>query len=601
MSWTSASLPGSVRYFQAVAIDFDGTLSDGGTVPCSLLQLLLELREAGLRVVLVTGRILSELRSHFADVDHYVDMVVAENGAVLATRDGSSLLSQPTDPRLDIALAHASVTFRRGQVLVACSGVEELTVLGAIRSLGLDCQLIRNRSELMILPAGVNKATGLLVALDGLGISPHNAVAIGDGENDGPMLACCELGVAVANAVESLKSRADIVLEQPSSHGVEQFLRSSLENGFPLPRPSRFEAVLGTDANGAEVRLPASRLNMAIVGASGEGKSYLAGLIAEQLIGLQYSLLVVDPEGDFLGLANLPGVVIIGGVAGLPTPSFVAALFTSRVMSLVVDLSAEPVEARVPYVAALRIAINAIRKKIGRPHWVIVDEAQDVIASDELDAEHPVAPSWLSMDNTGHCLVTWKPEEFSADLPATIDVAVVLGGANPMRSAIGVAAVTAGVGEGQVASALPQGDGTALLVTRDSEVPLRPFTLGVRRTAHLRHDHKYQLEGVGEGRQFVVRDVSQLFAAVGNLDELVSELQTSPASALLHHCANRDISRWIRDVFRDQRLARSVAAIEARAVDGIIDVIRRDLIGALVAKQRRNPAGMTSESSTLTA
>jgi hypothetical protein len=260
-------------------------------------------------------------------------------------------------------------------------------------------------------------------------------------------------------------------------------------------------------------------------------------------------------------------------------------------MSLVVDLSGVAANTRVPYVAALRIAIDAIRRKIGRPHWVIVDEAQDVIAGDELDPEHPIAPSWLSMENTGHCLVTWKPEEFSADLPATIDVAVVLGGANPMESAIAVAAATAGVEDGRVASALPRGDGTALLITRDSATPLRPFTLGIRRTAHLRHDHKYQLEGVGEARRFVLRDVAQSFAVVRNLDELMSELQTSPPSVLLHHCAHGDISRWIREVFRDKHLARSVATIEARAVDVAADALRRDLVGALAAKQRRNPPG----------
>jgi hydroxymethylpyrimidine pyrophosphatase-like HAD family hydrolase len=40
----------------------------------------------------------------------------------------------------------------------------------------------------MVLPSGVNKATGLMAALSELELSPHNVVAIGDAENDLPFL-----------------------------------------------------------------------------------------------------------------------------------------------------------------------------------------------------------------------------------------------------------------------------------------------------------------------------------------------------------------------------------------------------------------------------
>jgi len=48
----------------------------------------------------------------------------------------------------------------------------------AIRRLGLDHQLVRNRGELMVLPAGVTKATGLLEALADLGGGPSRDVAV---------------------------------------------------------------------------------------------------------------------------------------------------------------------------------------------------------------------------------------------------------------------------------------------------------------------------------------------------------------------------------------------------------------------------------------
>ena len=90
-----------------------------------------------------------------------------------------------------------------------------LTQKGKMR-LGLDCQLVRNRSVLMILPAGVTKGTGLLEALAVVGLSRHNAIGLGDAENDHSLLDVCEVGVAVANAVDAIRAHADIVLTLPA-------------------------------------------------------------------------------------------------------------------------------------------------------------------------------------------------------------------------------------------------------------------------------------------------------------------------------------------------------------------------------------------------
>ena len=50
----------------------------------------------------------------------------------------------------------------------------EATVLECIRDLGLEWQIIFNKGAVMVLPPGVNKATGLAAALDALALSPLN-------------------------------------------------------------------------------------------------------------------------------------------------------------------------------------------------------------------------------------------------------------------------------------------------------------------------------------------------------------------------------------------------------------------------------------------
>lgn len=48
--------------FRAVAVDFDGTLTLGGRPSAGVLDAIADARRRGVRVLLVTGRILTELR-----------------------------------------------------------------------------------------------------------------------------------------------------------------------------------------------------------------------------------------------------------------------------------------------------------------------------------------------------------------------------------------------------------------------------------------------------------------------------------------------------------------------------------------------------------
>ncbi len=83
----------------------------------------------------------------------------------------------------------------------------------ALRKLKLhmDYELVRNDDTLLILPPGIDKASGMNEALRELGVSRHNLVAIGNAENDLPLLASAEHAVVVNNAAESIKQAADRV------------------------------------------------------------------------------------------------------------------------------------------------------------------------------------------------------------------------------------------------------------------------------------------------------------------------------------------------------------------------------------------------------
>jgi hydroxymethylpyrimidine pyrophosphatase-like HAD family hydrolase len=578
---------GARSYFRAVAADFDGTVAEGQVAPDTLAALA-EARARGVRVILVTGRILSELRAVFPDIDDYVDAVVAENGALVVTPVGVRQVAAPVGRAVSAALSNRGVAHRAGQVLVACSADDESAALEVIRELGLDCQLVRNRGELMILPAGVTKGAGLLEVLGDLGLSYHNTIGVGDAENDHSLLNACEIGVAVANAVPAIRAHADMVLALPDGQGMADLLRGPLVAGRAHAHPRRWQITLGVDDADEAVTLPASQLNVAVCGGTGQGKSYLAGLICEQLVGLGYSLIVFDPEGDYLGLGELRGVLVTGGhERRLADPAEVVRLLRQGHASVVIDLSHLDAAARAAYAADLTSEVEAHRAATGLPQWVVVDEAHGPVGRDA------TARRMLDPAAKGYLLVTWQPEELSADVLVALDAVIALGSPDPDSRFIDLTAAVADVSRTEIARLLGGSTGRAVLAWRQRPRRAVAFTLASRFTPHLRHEHKYGHYGVEPGRRFHFRTQpdTPTGATAANLAELEAELGRCDRGVLRHHCPGHDFSRWVDGVFHDQTLAADLSAAEAalpaESHAAVVEQVRLALIAALQARHHQ--------------
>jgi hydroxymethylpyrimidine pyrophosphatase-like HAD family hydrolase len=226
--------------FRAVATDYDGTIADDGRVEPSVVRLLEAVRASGRKLILVTGRHLPDLRSVFPRLRVF-DLVVAENGALLydPATGQEELLSETIPAGFIAELQNRGVTpLSLGRGIVATRRSQERAVLDAIRDLGLDLQVIPNKDSVMVLPAGINKGTGLKAALRELGISAHNLVGLGDAENDDDFLRLCECSMAVANALDSVKKRVDIVTHGEDGQGASEILRALLADDLVSGRES---------------------------------------------------------------------------------------------------------------------------------------------------------------------------------------------------------------------------------------------------------------------------------------------------------------------------------------------------------------------------
>ena len=239
--------------YLALATDYDGTIADDGVVDNPTLAALGRLRDDSRRLILVTGRDLTDLQQAMPRLDLF-DLVVAENGALLydpSSHDERALGMAPPPAFLDRLGELGVDPLWMGRVIVATWERNEGKVLRAIRDLGLDLQIICNKTAVMVLPAGITKASGLRAALTQLALSPLNCIGVGDAENDLAFLDICGLPVAVANAVPAVKERAAFVTTGARGAGVaeliERLLRADLAERFATGEPGRALLVADDD------------------------------------------------------------------------------------------------------------------------------------------------------------------------------------------------------------------------------------------------------------------------------------------------------------------------------------------------------------------
>jgi hydroxymethylpyrimidine pyrophosphatase-like HAD family hydrolase len=212
-------------HFRAVATDFDGTLAHDGAVSAVAAHAAGRLKRAGFLLILVTGRELNDLRGIFPNLDWF-DLAVMENGAVLFHPDTGAVetLAEPPPAQFVARLYERGIPLHAGNAIVATWEPYAKQAREVIEELNLDSQLIFNKEAVMILPRGVNKASGLSAALRQLGIRPSQVAGIGDAENDQAFLQMCGYSVAVANALPSIRETADYVTKGSHGEGVAEFI-----------------------------------------------------------------------------------------------------------------------------------------------------------------------------------------------------------------------------------------------------------------------------------------------------------------------------------------------------------------------------------------
>lgn len=544
----------AMRYL-ALATDYDGTLAEHGAVDEETLRSLKRVRDSGRRLVLVSGRELPDLMRVFPQYDLF-HRIVAENGALVFNPESreEKLLGSAPPARFAQMLRDRNVTpLSVGQVIVATWAPHQTTVLNTILELGLELQVIFNKGAVMVLPSGINKAAGLRVALHDLGISAHNTVAVGDAENDHALLEECELRVAVANAVPTLKDRADWVSSRSHGAGVVELAERLLENDLQeLSDPLARNCIdIGTTSDQKMLSIPAYGKRILICGTSGSGKSTLAGGFLERIIERGYQFCLIDPEGDFEALANC---VVIGGPDQVPSTDEVVGVLASGERSVICCLLGTPLEARPQAFVQLLARLEEHRAHYGRPHWIVADEAHHFMPGGSITLPDPIlnAP-------TGLLLITVHPEHLATHVLQMMNIIIAVGEAP--NKALGIFAEAHGIAYRFDDISLETGEAILWDATRD----LAPIKLKAlpSQSQRRRHQRKYALGQLGEDKSFYFRGASDaLNLRAHNLAIFVQIANGVDDDTWTYHLRRHDYSNWLRDSIKDEALTQEVQAIE---------------------------------------
>ncbi len=560
-------------YFQALATDYDGTLAKDGRVSEATIEALVRLKESGRRLILVSGRERADLLRVFTRFELF-DRLVLENGAVLIRPGaGDVLLGDPPPQALIDRLQERRVSpLSWGDVIVSSWEPNETVVLETIRELGLEHQVIFNKGAVMVLPPGINKATGIRAALKDLRLSAHNVVGIGDAENDVAFLNLCGCAVAVANALPSIKENADVVTVGSRGDGVIEIADRLIETDLAeLPTPPRHQVALCTDGDEVVARWPDHRTSVLIAGTSGSGKSTLVQAMLERFAEQNYQFCVVDPEGDY---DQVEDAFTLGAQDQQPKTTQVVEILDDPDANVVVNLLGVRLHERPDYFTELLSHLLQLRVRSGRPHWIVVDEAHHMVAP--LAAAH--APG-LSQQLDGLVFVTVHADQLSPEPLSKVSLVVAIGDATQETIA------TFCRQTGREVPALPDvapSPHDALIWsihTREALLVPRPYPRSERR----RHVRKYAEGHLGEDKSFYFRGPdNRLNLRARNLTTFVELAEGVDDSTWLHHLQAGDYSRWLRQAIKDvdlaleaQEIERSLGSDASRSREQIIEAIER--------------------------
>lgn len=366
----------------------------------------------------------------------------------------------------------------------------------------------------------------------------------------------------------ALQRTADYVLPGDGPAAVADYIRALAHRQVvPAPVNSRRRLLVGHMDDGTSLALAVRGRNVLVAGDTKSGKSWVTGLLCEQLILYGYCVCILDPEGDYISLESLPGVVVLGGADPLPRPRDLLRALRHPDVSVVIDLSHATHDEKLDYLSTVLPALATLRRQTGLPHRIVVDEAHYFL-------QEPDVLALLDLELNGYTLVTYRASRLHSKILAASQAIMVTCESDP-REVQALVELCRGCQDVDsshwldLLSGLTVGEAVALPVTEEAEGKARRLRLAPRLTPHVRHLAKYIDIPVSPRLAFVFTEPdSGTQPHARTLREFVNVVEHLPVASLDGHLRRGDFSRWVGDTFGDYPLAKELGNLESTYLSG---------------------------------
>jgi hypothetical protein len=296
----------------------------------------------------------------------------------------------------------------------------------------------------------------------------------------------------------------------------------------------------------------------------------LAVALMEGLAEQQYQFCLIDPEGDF---EQLEGTVTFGSSQRAADLNESIAALASPSRNVSINLVGIPLDERPVFFARLYTALQKMRLEVGRPHWLLVDEAHHLMPAGDPPAFPPAAPEAAVM-------VTVSPAALYPAILHEIDVVVATDRKRIIEFCKAV--------REQVPGSIKEKSSAEALVWFRKQCVLTEIIPARSNITRLRHRRKYAEGELPPDRSFYFRGAQEkLNLRADDLKIFIRLADGVDIETWQYHLLRGDYSRWIREALKDHALADEVKKVEEGGHDSATS---RALIRAAIERRYTGPA-----------
>jgi hypothetical protein len=232
-------------------------------------------------------------------------------------------------------------------------------------------------------------------------------------------------------------------------------------------------------------------------------------------------------------------------------------------------------------------ALRGLRTRRGRPHWILIDEAQYFCPAEGGELTNLLLESLQDGLSVG--LVSYRPSQLSPMLMEKLDNCLLTRLSSQLETnALGP--YLAGYPDNQDLAAqlaiLPVGQ--AYLCSNSFKPVLSNlkspicFQVGPRAIPHIRHLQKYLRAPLPDNKRFYfcAPNGINLGSSAASLWEFRETLGTIQLGSLQYHQARGDFEHWIQGVLGDAELAHLVYKLDGGQIEG--ETLRQSLLELVI-------------------